>query len=56
MAVTDADQDGRMDLVTGAGPGGGPHVRAWRVGGGEPSQVENFFAFDEEDRRGVYVG
>ena len=56
VAVTDADQDGRMDLVTGAGPGGGPHVRAWRVGGGEPSQVENFFTFDEEDRRGVYVG
>lgn len=50
-------------ILTGAGPGGGPHVRQWRL----PPDFQNgnsfgfvlerdFFAFDPNFRGGVFVG
>ncbi|MCA9072250.1 MAG: FG-GAP repeat protein, partial [Planctomycetaceae bacterium] len=30
VAATDFDQDGYMEVITGAGPGGGPHVKVFR--------------------------
>ncbi len=51
-AVGDIDNDGRPDVVTGAGPGGGPHVRVF----GENQAVKTqFFAYDQRFKGGVSV-
>ena len=46
---------GQVAIVTGAGPGGGPHVRTWRIGDGTATQVGNFMAYDRDFRGGVTV-
>jgi hypothetical protein len=59
VAVTDPDATGRIQIVTGAGPGGGPHVKTWRVtvgGIAPPMTLSSFFAFDPAFLGGVFVG
>lgn len=53
IAVGDYNGDGRADIVTGAGAGGGPHVMVFdgRTGG----VLKSFFAFDPNLRTGVNV-
>ena len=53
VAVGDVTGDGTPDVVTGAGPGGGPHVKAFD--GRTMAEVRNFFAGDPEYRGGVSV-
>jgi len=53
VAAGDVTGDGVPDLVAGAGPGGGPHVRAFDVAAGE--MVRDYFAFDPSFRGGVNV-
>ncbi len=53
VAVGDVDGDGVADIVTGAGPGGGPHVKAFRAT--DLAVLESFFAYDPGFRGGVYV-
>lgn len=53
VAAADLDRDGRDDIVTGTGPGGGPHVRVFDETG-VPTGVE-FFAYDTRFRGGVNV-
>lgn len=66
VATGDVDGDGRCDLVTGAGEGGGPHVRMLsgadlfpaspnRPAGGPPVAQRNFFAYSEEFHGGASV-
>lgn len=51
VAAGDIDGDGRADIVTTPGPGGGPHVRLWN--GKLEHLGRDFFAFDQGMRDGV---
>jgi fibronectin-binding autotransporter adhesin len=53
VAAGDVNGDGTIDVVTGAGPGGGPHIRAFS--GKDAGVIANFFAFDPNYRGGVNV-
>lgn len=53
VAVGDLDGDGLREIVTGAGPGGGPHIRLFKTDG-QP-WGGSFFAFAPSDRGGVSV-
>ena len=58
VATGDVTGDGVPDLITGPGPGGGPHVQvfdgaALRVGA--PVEVHSFFAYDPRFTGGVFV-
>jgi hypothetical protein len=52
LAMGDVDGDGDVEIVTGAGPGGGPQVRVFDMHGNVESQ---FFAYDTGDRNGIFV-
>ncbi len=52
VAAGDVDGDGKDEIVTGAGPGGGPHVRLFRPNG---VAVGGFFAFEPTSRAGIEV-
>lgn len=52
IAVADLDGDGKAEIVTGAGPTGGPHVKAWR---GDGVLLSDFFAFDNHVSSGLNV-
>jgi len=53
LAVADIDRDGVDEIVTGAGPGGGPHVKIFYSDG---SLLGSFYAYDESFGGGVSVG
>ncbi len=53
VATGDINGDGTADIITGAGPGGGPHVEAFS--GVDNSLLASFMAFDPTFRGGVYV-
>jgi uncharacterized repeat protein (TIGR01451 family) len=50
----DVDGDGLADIVTGAGPGGAPHVKVFS--GRDLSVLQSFFAGNPADTGGVFVG
>ena len=53
VGVLDSNGDGQNDIVTGAGPGGGPQVN---IGSSTARQVvDSFFAFDPTFPGGVFV-
>ncbi|NNM76319.1 VCBS repeat-containing protein [Sphingomonas sp. ID1715] len=53
VATGDLDGDGRAEVVTGAGAGGGPHVRVFS--GADGSVRQSFFAFGDGFTGGVSV-
>lgn len=53
VAIGDVNGDGIGDVITGAGPGGGPHVRA--ISGTDYRELASFFAYDPSMSRGVMV-
>ncbi len=52
VAMGDVNGDGIEEIVTGAGPGGGPHVRVFDLKG---NLINQFFAFDEWGREGINI-
>jgi hypothetical protein len=54
VAAGDLDLDGRAEIITAAGPGGGPHVRVFD--GATGSEVVGFFSGSPADPNGVFVG
>ncbi len=52
VASADLDGDGIAEIITGAGPGGAPHVRVFDIGG---TEQDEFFAYATTFRNGVYV-
>jgi hypothetical protein len=52
LATGDFDEDAIPEVVTGAGPGGGPHVRVFSADG---SVLHQFFPYDTASRKGVNV-
>ena len=57
VATGDVDGDGRDEIITGAGSGGGPHVKVWKYNNGAITQVGGgFFAYDSGFTGGVRVG
>jgi len=52
VAAGDINQDGTDEIITGAGPGGGPHVRVFYGTGGV---IDGFFSYEQSFRRGVNV-
>jgi hypothetical protein len=58
VSAADVDGDGVGDVVTAAGPGGGPHVRVLKLNaspGGAPSALLNIFPEDPGFHFGLYA-
>jgi hypothetical protein len=47
------NNDGTPDIITGPGPGGGPHIKVFS--GVNGAEIASFFAFDPNFFSGVYV-
>jgi len=56
VEMADIDADGLAEVLTGAGPGGGPQIRAFKYDGTVINTLDKFFAYDENFRGGVDVG
>ncbi len=58
VAAADFTGDGKADLMVGAGPGGGSHIKVFDLNTGDrlPPPLGSFFAFDPSFRGGVDVG
>jgi hypothetical protein len=57
VGAADINGDGFDELLTGAGPGGGPHVKAYRFEEFfTPTSILEFFAFDPTVTSGIFVG
>jgi len=52
VAVGDINGDGKMEIVTGPGEGGGPHIRIFNFNG---AVLSNFFAYDSSYHGGIKV-
>jgi Tol biopolymer transport system component len=55
VAAGNIDGSDRAAIVVGAGPGGGPHVRAVKLVGGALVDLANFFAYAPGFTGGVFV-
>jgi serralysin len=53
VAAGDVDGDGRADILTGAGAGGGPHVRVFS--GRDGAALSGVMAYDPRFAGGVFV-
>ena len=53
VAAADVNGDGVVDIVTGAGAGGGPHVKVFS--GADLSLLQSFFAYGSSFTGGVFV-
>jgi hypothetical protein len=56
LAAGDVTGDGIAELITGPGPGGGPHVRVWSLTAAGLVEIAGFFAGNPAFPGGVRVG
>src|SRR5262249_9902384 len=56
VAAADVDGDGVADIITGAGPGGGPNVTVYKFNGGHPQVLLSYFAYDIRVSVSIFVG
>jgi hypothetical protein len=54
VAAADVNGDGKADVITGAGPGGGPHVKVFN-GANLSNTLSSFMAFDTSYTGGLFV-
>ncbi len=52
VAAADIDNDGRAEIITAPGPGGGPHIKIFKLDG---TLVREFFAYDVNFTGGVFI-
>jgi hypothetical protein len=52
VAAADIDDDGKAEIITAPGPGGGPHIKIFKLDG---KLVKEFFAYDTNFTGGVFV-
>jgi hypothetical protein len=55
VATADLNGDGRAEILTALGPGGGPNVQVTGIENSFPPG-DNFFAYDQAFLGGVFVG
>ena len=55
MAAADLTGDGVAEIITGAGPGGSPNVRAFTLAGGVVTEVASFYAYEPSFTGGADV-
>lgn len=55
VASGDLDGDGKAEIITGTGMGGGTHVRTF-TGTGEMIFTPGFFVYEQADRTGINIG
>jgi hypothetical protein len=57
VSAADVNGDGKDEIITGAGPGGGPHVRVWKLGidGKTLSEFAGWMAYSTDFGGGVAV-
>jgi hypothetical protein len=53
VATGDVNGDGTADILTGAGPGGGPHIKVFD--GNSSAEIRSFFAYTPSFQGGVFV-
>jgi uncharacterized repeat protein (TIGR01451 family) len=56
VAAADVDGDGVAEIITGAGPYGGPHVRVFKLVGRAPVEIAGFYAYAPDFAAGIFVG
>jgi hypothetical protein len=52
----DVNGDGFDEIVTGAGPGGGPHINVWTLATGAVTNLYSFYTYDPLFGGGTFVG
>jgi uncharacterized delta-60 repeat protein len=60
VAAGDTNGDGRAEIITGAGPGGGPNVTVFRTSDlaiflDNPTELQSYFAYAQAFSAGIYV-
>jgi uncharacterized protein (TIGR03118 family) len=56
VAAGDVDVDGKAEIITGPGAGGGPQVTVFKDSGSGVAVLTSFFAYNPAFNAGIYVG